>query len=180
MLIFKDAFTDDELASDSFPMKLVDNLVYEFKGRQVVRKEGEITLAGSNPSAEEAEDDGSDEQVERGIDFVLNHRLQEMKCYEDPSTFKSYIKGFMKKIVEHMQKNGKSEEEVNAFKTNIQKWVLSLLAKDRFKTLAFFIGEKMAEGHGEGQVAIVEYRDTEEGEVPTLLLIKEALLEEKQ
>uniref|UniRef100_A0A914Z0R4 Translationally-controlled tumor protein homolog n=1 Tax=Panagrolaimus superbus TaxID=310955 RepID=A0A914Z0R4_9BILA len=180
MLIFKDAFTEDELASDSFPMKLVDNLVYEFKGRQVVRKEGEISLAGSNPSAEEAEDDGSDEHVERGIDFVLNHRLQEMNCYEDASTFKSYIKGFMKKIVEHMQKKGKSEEEVNAFKTNIQKWVVSLLAKDRFKTLAFYIGENMAEGHGEGQVAIVEYRDTEEGEVPTLMLIKEALIEEKQ
>jgi hypothetical protein len=174
-------FLDDELASDSFPMKLVDNLIYEFKGRQVVRKEGEITLVGSNPSAEEGgEDDGSDEHVERGIDFVLNHRLQEMNCYEDSATFKSYIKGFMKKVIEHMQKNGKSEEEVNAFKTNIQKWVVSLLAKDRFKNLAFFIGENMAEGHGEGQVAIVEYRDENGQEVPTLMLIKDALIEEKQ
>ena len=45
-------FLDDELCSDSFPMKLVDNLIYEFKGRQVVRKEGDVVLAGSNPSAE--------------------------------------------------------------------------------------------------------------------------------
>jgi hypothetical protein len=60
----------------------VDGLVYEFKGKHVVRKEGDIVLAGSNPSAEgEDADDGSDENVERGIDFVLNHRLQEMKCY---------------------------------------------------------------------------------------------------
>jgi hypothetical protein len=62
-------------------MKLVDDLIYEFKGKHVIRKEGEVTLAGSNPSAEEA-DEGSDEHVERGIDFVLNHRLQEMSCYE--------------------------------------------------------------------------------------------------
>uniref|UniRef100_W6NJV2 Translationally-controlled tumor protein homolog n=1 Tax=Haemonchus contortus TaxID=6289 RepID=W6NJV2_HAECO len=76
MLIFKDVFTDDELSSDSFPMKLVDDLVYEFKGRHVIRKEGEIMLPGANPSAEgEDGDEGSEEVVERGIDIVLNHKL---------------------------------------------------------------------------------------------------------
>jgi hypothetical protein len=62
-------------------MKLVDDLIFEFKGRQVVRKEGDIALTGANPSAEEM-DEGTEEHVERGIDFVLNHRLQEMNCYE--------------------------------------------------------------------------------------------------
>lgn len=58
-------------------MKLVDDLVFEFKGRHVVRKEGDVVLDGSNPSAEgeDGEDVGADEHVERGIDFVLNHRL---------------------------------------------------------------------------------------------------------
>jgi len=173
--------SDDELASDSFPMKLVDNLIYEFKGRQVVRKEGEIILAGANPSAEgEDGDEGSDEHVERGIDFVLNHRLQEMNVYEDQKAFKGYIKDFMKKVIDHMEKTGKSADEVNEFKTKIQKWVMSLLDKNRWKQLAFFIGERMAEGQGEGQVAIVEYRDEPEGEVPYLMLVKEALVEEKQ
>nr|P90697.1 RecName: Full=Translationally-controlled tumor protein homolog; Short=TCTP; AltName: Full=TPH-1 [Brugia malayi]AAC47622.1 tumor protein homolog [Brugia malayi] len=181
MLIFKDAFTDDELASDSFPMKLVDGLIWEFKGRQVVRREGEIQLAGANPSAEgEDGDEGSEECVERGIDFVLNHRLQEMNCYEDLVTFKSYCKSFMKKVVELMQKNGKSEAEISEFKRKIPAWVVSLLSKDRFKQLQFFIGERMAEGQGEGQVAVVEYRDEEDGEVPYLMLVKEALIEEKQ
>lgn len=46
----------------------------------------------------------------------------------------------MKKVIEHMQKQGKSAEQVDAFKKKIQSWVVSLLAKDRFKTLAFFIG----------------------------------------
>ncbi|VDO32793.1 unnamed protein product, partial [Brugia timori] len=157
-------YLDDELASDSFPMKLVDGLIWEFKGRQVVRREGEIQLAGANPSAEgEDGDEGSEECVERGIDFVLNHRLQEMNCYEDLATFKSYCKSFMKKVVELMQKNGKSEAEISEFKRKIQAWVVSLLSKDRFKQLQFFIGERMAEGQGEGQVAVVEYRDEEDG-----------------
>ncbi|KAH7724741.1 Translationally controlled tumor protein [Aphelenchoides avenae] len=181
MLIYKDIFTEDELCSDSFPMKLVDGLIFEFKGKHVVRKEGGIVLDGANPSAEgEDADDGDEEHVERGIDFVLNHRLQEMNCYEDQATFKGYIKGFMKKIIDHMEKEGKSKDDIDAFKKKIQAWVVSLLNKDRFKNLAFYIGENMAEGRGEGQVAIVEFREEADGEVPYLMLIKEALVEEKQ
>lgn len=38
----------------------------------------------------------------------------------------------------------------------------------------------MAEGQGEGQVAIVEYRNDENGEEhPYLLLLKDAIVEEK-
>jgi len=181
MLIYKDVFTEDELCSDSFPMKLVDGLVYEFKGKHVVRKEGEIVLAGANASQEgEDVDEGSDEHVERGIDIVLNHRLVEMNCYEDQATFKSYVKTFMKNVVGHMTKNGKSEAEITEFKKKIQAWVVSLLSKDRFKNLQFFIGENMAEGKGEGQVAIIEFREEADGEVPYLMLVKEAICEEKQ
>ena len=43
-----------------------------------------------------------------------------------------------------MQKNGKSEDEVNEFKKKIQAWVLSLLKPDRFKKLAFFIGKRFS------------------------------------
>ncbi|KAK6057667.1 ribosomal protein L10 [Cooperia oncophora] len=169
MLIFKDVFTDDELSSDSFPMKLVDDLVYEFKGRHVIRKEGEICLPGANPSAEgEDGDEGSEEVVERGIDIVLNHKLVEMNCYEDQATFKSYVKGFMKKVVDYMEKEGKSKDEIDTFKKKIQAWVVSLLDKKRWKTLQFFIGERMAEGAGDGQVAIIEYRDVD-GEEVTLV-----------
>lgn len=121
-------------------MKLVDNLIYEFKGKHVVRKEGEVILAGSNPSAEENDDECCAEHVERGIDFVLNHRLQEMNCYEDATIFKSYIKGFVKKAVDYLTKEGHSTDEIDVFKKKIQAWVISLLSKDRFKNLQFFIG----------------------------------------
>ncbi|PIO62323.1 translationally controlled tumor protein, partial [Teladorsagia circumcincta] len=129
-------------------------------GRHVIRKEGEICLPGANPSAEGEEgDEGSEEVVERGIDIVLNHKLVEMNCYEDQATFKSYVKSFMKKVVEYMEKEGKSKDEIDTFKKKIQAWVVSLLDKKRWKSLQFFIGERMAEGAGDGQVAIIEYRD---------------------
>lgn len=37
----------------------------------------------------------------------------------------------------------------------------------------------MAEGRGEGQVAIVEYREENGVESPYMMLVKEALIEEK-
>ncbi len=33
MKIYLDVFTGDELCSDSYPMKLVDDVYYEFEGR---------------------------------------------------------------------------------------------------------------------------------------------------
>jgi len=180
MRVYKDAFTEDELCSDSYPMKLVDGLVYEFKGKYEVRKEGEVVLAGSNPSAEgEDADEGSDDNVQRGLNFVLNHRLQEMSVYEDKAAFKQYIKEFMKKVVDLLEKQGQSKDDVDAFKKKIQAWVVGLMSPERFKKLQFFIGEKMAEGAGEGQVCIVEYRDEEGDENPYLMLVKAALIEEK-
>ncbi len=77
-------------------MKVVNDVVLEFTGKYEVRKEGEIQLAGSNPSAEEA-DEGTEENVERGVDVVLNHKLQVMDIYTDLKTFKDYIKEYMKK-----------------------------------------------------------------------------------
>lgn len=47
----------------------------------------------------------------------------------------------MKKVIDHMQKSGKSESEVNDFKKKIQEWVMSLLKPERFKSLAFYVGE---------------------------------------
>ena len=76
-----------------------------------------------------------------------------MNCYEDTGMFKSYIKTFMKKVIDHMTKEGRSTEDIDAFKKKIQGWVVELLKKDRFKNLAFFVGENMADGSGEGQVS---------------------------
>jgi hypothetical protein len=46
----------------------------------------------------------------------------------------------MKKVIEYMQKQEKTTEQVDSFKKKIQAWVVSLLSKERFKNLAFFIG----------------------------------------
>merc|ERR1712183_957505 len=76
MKIFKDVFSGDELFSDTYPMKLVDNCMYEVYGKHITRSQDDIQLEGSNASAEEA-DEGTDGSSESGVDLVHNHRLVE-------------------------------------------------------------------------------------------------------
>lgn len=82
--------------SDSYRMKLVDEVIYEVTGRLVSRAQGDIRLEGSNPSAEEA-DEGNDTAVESGVDVVLNHRLVETFAFGDKKSYTLYLKDYMKK-----------------------------------------------------------------------------------
>jgi Translationally controlled tumour protein len=60
------------------------------------RRHGEVVLAGSNPSAEEA-DEGTEEGGESGVDVVLNHRLVESFAFPDKKSYTAYLKDYMKK-----------------------------------------------------------------------------------
>jgi len=179
MLIYKDIFSGDELCSDSFPMKLVDGVVYEFTGKFVSRKAGDIVLAGSNPSEEDPDEvGGGDEFVEKGIDIVLNHSLMEMtEVYRDSSTFKEWVKEYLKKLVTHLKSAGKPDAEITEFKTKMQTWVAGLVKKDRFKELQFFSGP--GDNAADGQLGIMEWRDLGGNQLPIFMLVKAGLEEEK-
>merc|ERR1711922_21355 len=76
MKVFKDIFSGDELFTDSYEVKLVDDVLYEVIGKHVSRTEGDIQLEGANASAEEF-DEGTESTSVSGIDFVLDNRLVE-------------------------------------------------------------------------------------------------------
>ena len=82
--------------SDTYKVKLVDEVVYEVYGRLIQRKEGDIRLEGSNPSAED-QDEGTDENVQSGVDIVMNHRLSETYAFGDKKSYTAYLKDYMKK-----------------------------------------------------------------------------------
>lgn len=172
MRIYKDIFTGDEMFSDTYKMKLVDEVIYEVYGKQVTRTQGDVQIEGFNPSAEEA-DEGTETNVESGIDVVLNHRLCECFAFNDKKSFTLYLKDYMKKIIAKLEE--KSPDQVDTFKTNINKQMKEILG--RFKDLQFFTGESM---DCDGMVAMVEYRDQEDGtQQPVLMFFKHGLEEEK-
>ncbi|XP_012262812.1 translationally-controlled tumor protein homolog [Athalia rosae] len=171
MKIYKDLFTGDEMFSDTYKIKLVDDVVYEVYGKLVTRKAGSIEIAGFNPSAEEAED-ATDEAVESGVDVVLNHRLQETYAFGDKKSYTQYLKEYMKKLVGVLEE--KSPDQVEIFKKNMNKVMKDILS--RFKELQFFTGESM---DIDGIVGMLEYREIDGDSVPVLMFFKHGLQEEK-
>jgi len=171
MRIYKDIFTGDEMFSDSYKMKLVDDVIYEVYGKLVSRTHGDIQLAGSNPSAEEA-DEGTDSATETGVDIVLNSRLAETFAFGDKKSYTLYLKDYMKKLSAKLQET--APDQVEVFKTNISKQMKDILG--RFKDLQFFTGESM---DCDGMVAICEYRDIDGVSTPVFSFFKHGLEEEK-
>jgi len=171
MRIYKDIFTGDEMFSDTYKMKLIDEVLYEVTGRLVQRKQGDIEIAGFNPSAEDG-DEGTDEAVESGVDVVLNHRLCETYAFGDKKSYTAYLKDYMKKLVEKLQET--APDQVDVFKTNMNKVMKDILG--RFKELQFFTGESM---DVDGMVALMEYREINGESIPVLMFFKHGLDEEK-
>lgn len=81
--------------SDTYKIKLINEVLYEVTGKHETRVEGDVQLAGSNASAEEA-DEGTDAACISGVDIVLNHRLMET-FFGDKKQFTVYLKDYMKK-----------------------------------------------------------------------------------
>lgn len=172
MKIFKDLFTGDEMFTDSYKVKLVDDVLYEVYGKYVTRKQGEIILGGANPSQEDG-DDATDESVESGVDIVLNQRLVETPCFPDKKSYLTYLKEYMKKVTERLKET--KPDEVDTFKSKMNDAVKKLIA--RFDDFQFYTGES-CDSDG-GMVAILEYRQVENEEIPIMIFYKYGLLEEK-
>merc|ERR1712020_570100 len=171
MKIFEDVFSNDEMFSDTYPLKLKDDCVYEITAKHISRTQDDIQLEGSNASAEEA-DEGTDAASESGIDVILNHRLVETG-FGSKKDYTAYLKDYMKKVVKYLEENDR-KDEVDGFKTNISGVMKDLLGK--FKDLQFFTGESM---DAEAMIMMVEYRDVDGEERPILMGFKHGLREVK-
>ncbi|KAL5273481.1 TPT1 family protein [Megaselia abdita] len=171
MKIFKDIITGDEMFSDTYKMKLIDDVIYEVYGKLITRTQGDIQIEGFNPSAEDG-DEGTDSATETGVDVVLNNRLQECFAFHDKKSFTLYLKDYMKKLIGKLEVS--APDQVDVFKTNMNKQMKEILG--RFKELQFFTGESM---DCDGMVAMCEYRDIDGQSVPVLMFFKHGLEEEK-
>jgi len=171
MKIYKDIITGDEMFSDTYKMKLVDEVIYEVYGKLISRTEGDIKIEGFNPSAEEA-DEGTEATTQTGVDVVLNQQLEECFAFNDKKSFTLYLKDYMKKVLAKLEEN--APDQVEVFKTNMNKAMKDILG--RFKDLQFFTGRSM---DCEGMVAMCEYRDIDGVSTPVLMFFKHGLEEEK-
>ncbi|KAL7004778.1 hypothetical protein EMMF5_005693 [Cystobasidiomycetes sp. EMM_F5] len=166
MLLFTDVLCNDELCSDAYNPKEVDDIVYEIDCQTVVIKDGDVDI-GANASAEEAS-----EQLEDGAQTVINavHSFRLSSTQFDKKSYLTYLKGYMKAIKGHLEKN--NPERVAAFEKGAQTFAKKVVAN--FKDYEFYTGESM---DPDGMVVLLNYR--EDGTTPYLTFWKDGLKETK-
>lgn len=170
MLIYKDMFTNDEVASDTYKMaNLFDNVILEIEGKTITCKPGQIddALLGANASAEETCEAGDEEMI-TGMDMVLAHRLSATGF--DKKGWTVYIKDFMKRVLKRLETE--SPDKAAEFKAGAQAAVKKILGS--FKDWEMFTGESM---DPEGGLIYMNYR--EDGLTPYVWIFKHGLIEEK-
>ncbi|KZV24821.1 translationally-controlled tumor protein [Dorcoceras hygrometricum] len=149
MLVYQDLLTGDELLSDSFPYKEIENgVLWEVEGKWVTKGACDVDI-GANPSAEGGEEDeGVDDQAVKVVDIVDTFRLQEQPSF-DKKQFVAYIKKYVKLLTPKLV-----GEQQELFKKNIEGATKFLLAK--LKDLQFFVGESM---HDDSSLVFAYYKD---------------------
>ncbi|KAI7855024.1 translationally controlled tumor protein [Circinella umbellata] len=166
MLLYRDILAGDELFSDAYPIKLVDDVAYEVDCAMITIKEGDVDI-GANPSAE-----GGDEGVEEGAQTVNNviHSFRLTETAFDKKSYMSYIKGYMKALKAKLQET--NPERIPIFESKAAALVKKILGN--FKDYEFYVGESM---DPDGMVALLNYR--EDGVTPYFTFFKDGLKEEK-
>ena len=167
MLVYQDLLTGDELLSDSFPYREIENgILWEVDGKWVVQGAIDVDI-GANPSAEGGGDDeGVDDQAVKVVDIVDTFRLQEQPPF-DKKQFVTFMKRYIKNLSAKL--DAEKQEE---FKKNIEGATKYLLGK--LKDLQFFVGESM---HDDGGLVFAYYKDGATN--PTFLYFSHGLKEVK-
>ena len=149
MLVYQDLLTGDELLSDSFPYREIENgILWEVDGKWVVQGAVDVNI-GANPSAEGGgEDEGVDDKTVKVVHIVDTFRLQEQPSF-DKKQFVTYMKRYIKLLTAKLE-----AEQQEVFKKNIEGATKFLLGK--LKDMQFFVGESM---HDDGSLVFAYYKD---------------------
>jgi len=158
MLLYEDIITGDELFSDAFPLKLVDDIVYEVDCQMTVIKAGADVDIGANPSSEEQEEALEDGAVQVN-NVVHSFRLQSTAF--DKKSYLTYLKAYMKAVKEKLK-----PDHVEAFEKKAAGYAKKIVAN--FKDFEFYTGESM---NPDGMVALLNYR--EDGVTPYITFWKD-------
>lgn len=164
--LFTDIISNDEMCSDGYEMKLVDDVVYEVDAAKIVVSDGDVDI-GANPSAEEAA-----EALENGAEQVINivHSFRLQSTQFDKKSYLGYLKGYMKAVKAKLAES--NPDRVPEFEKGAAAFAKKIVGS--FNDWEFYTGESM---DPEGMVALLNYR--EDGVTPYLVFWKDGLRETK-
>jgi hypothetical protein len=167
MIIYKDAFTQDELFSDAHPMELLNGVVYKVKGKlRTDTFDIDEKAIGGNASAEGGGEEGADSATKQGVDIVMNCKLVEYTM--NKKDYMTHIKDYMKEVKTKLETENSPDKDI--FQKNVQEFIKDVLAN--FKEYQFYCGENMKP---EGMLALMKWDE----ETPYMYFFKHGLDAEK-
>ncbi|KAK6332204.1 hypothetical protein TWF718_002731 [Orbilia javanica] len=163
----QDILTEDEIFSDAYDFKEIDDIAYEVDCKLITIKAGADVDIGANASAEEAEDTLEDGMITVN-DVVYSFRLQSTTF--DKKSYLTYLKGYMKAVKAKLAVTNPAR--VEAFEKGAQALAKKIVGG--FKDYEFYVGESM---NPDGIVLLLNYR--EDGITPFFTVWKDGLAEMK-
>lgn len=150
--------------TDAFPIKEIDDTVFEVDCQVITVKAGADVDIGANPSAEEGGED-----LEDGATTVNNvvHSFRLQSTVFDKKSYLTYLKGYMKEVKKKLP-----EERVPIFEKNASAFAKKIVAN--FKDFEFYTGSSM---NPDGMIALLNYRA--DGITPYFTFWKDGLKEVK-
>ncbi|XP_078439688.1 translationally-controlled tumor protein homolog [Wolffia australiana] len=138
MLVYRDLLTDDELLSDSFPYKEIENgMLWEVDGKWVTKSPIEVDIA-ANPSAKGSDEEETvEDKAVKVVDIVDSFLLQEKTSF-DKTQFRAYMEQYADKLASKL--HGKKQDELKQRMDGAIKYIESRLEK-----MQIFVGESMHE-----------------------------------
>jgi len=165
MLLYTDIISEDEMFTDAFEVKEIDDVVFEVDCQMVTVKAGADVDIGGNPSAE----DGAGDDLEEGSTTVNNvvHSFRLSQTSFSKPDFLTYLKAYMKAVKAKLP-----AERVPIFEKNAAVFAKKLLTN--FKEYDFYTGASM---NPDGMIALLNYR--EGGLIPYFTFWKDGLKVQK-
>ncbi|KAI9780628.1 MAG: hypothetical protein M1816_002789 [Peltula sp. TS41687] len=196
MIIYTDILTGDEILADTWPMKEVENAVYEVDGKIITPTIGDIDI-GANPSTE----GGPGEALDTDIDPVVNvcHAFRLVKIEKedkmDKKAYREHLKSaapskslpvylellraltsflleYMKKVAAALKDKGADEDKIKEFQTAVTKYSGKILSN--YANYDLYMGNSV---DPDGMHVLVDFR--EDGMTPYLTVWKHGLVEMK-
>eukprot|EP01094_Clydonella_sp_ATCC50884_P013044 TRINITY_DN23315_c0_g1_i1.p2 TRINITY_DN23315_c0_g1~~TRINITY_DN23315_c0_g1_i1.p2 ORF type:complete len:178 (+),score=70.54 TRINITY_DN23315_c0_g1_i1:42-536(+) len=163
MLIYKDTFTGDEVASDSYPSAELDGVVLQMEGKFILKGGEDFGIENNDE-----EGAGVEDTQEKVINIVDVHRLQEQNFTK--KQYGVYIKGYMKRLKAHLEE--KNPDRVAPFMKGAATFVKKVLSE--FNEYTFYSSESL-----DPDAMVILCKWSEDGMTPYFQYFKDGLDEEK-
>lgn len=164
MIVYRDVFSGDELFSDAFPHKEVNDFIIEVYGKHETKSTKiDESMFGGNASADaQEEDDGaaaSGDICQSGINIVTDFGLQQTG-FGTKKEFQNATKTYVKNLLEYLNANGQ-EDVAKKFKSEFGEIYKGFF--DNFKKYEFYIGATHFSPDGEKEGMAIPMRYENEG-----------------